>query len=66
MIEPHCAHCGGLIRELRYISYQPAPGAAVAAPVRGDLCDCKQPVVYGPPPGYQTSPGFPIPSRENA
>ena len=64
--ELHCAHCGGFITELRYVSYQPPKAGAVAAPVTGGLCECAPPVVFGPPPGFQTSPGFPIPSRPRA
>jgi hypothetical protein len=63
MNELHCALCGGFISELRYVSYQPAPDTAVGVAVCGDVCRCVPPVVYGPPPGYLSSPGFPIPSR---
>jgi hypothetical protein len=66
MVELHCAYCGGFISQLRYVSYRPAPDAVVAAPLCGDLCSCVPPVVYGPPPGYLSSPGMPIPSRPSA
>ncbi len=64
--ELHCVQCGGFITELRFVSYTPAMNGAVAAPVKGDLCECAPPVVFGPPPGYLSSPGFPIPSRPSA
>ncbi len=66
MAELHCAFCGGFISQLRYVSYQPAPAAAVAVAVTGELCSCVPPIVYGPPPGYLSSPGMPIPSRPSA
>lgn len=66
MAELHCVQCGGFITELRFVSYRPATNGAIAAPVRRELCECAPPVAFGPPPGYQTSPGFPIPSRPSA
>ncbi len=61
--ELHCVHCGGFITELRFVSYTPVTNGAVVAPVTGELCACAPPVVFGPPPGYLSSPGFPTPSR---
>jgi len=61
VVELHCHVCGGFITELRYISYR-LPDGVAATPHR-DLCTCTTPVVYGPPPGYMTSPGFPAANR---
>jgi len=65
MIELHCAECGGFVTELRYVSYRPAPNGTVAAPLTRGLCACVPPIVFGPPPGYMSSPGFPIPGRSS-
>lgn len=66
MFELHCVQCGGFITEQRYVSYQPATATAVAAPVTMGLCSCAPPVVFGPPPGYLSIPGIPIPKRPSA
>ncbi len=65
MIELHCVQCGGFVTELRHVSYRPPPDGAVAAPLTGELCACVPPIVFGPPPGYMSSPGFPIPGRSS-
>jgi hypothetical protein len=66
MSELHCVQCGGFITELRFVSYKPVTNGAVAAPVTSGVCACAPPVVFGPPPGYLSSPGFPIPSRPSS
>jgi hypothetical protein len=63
MIELHCAHCGGFVTELRHVSYRPVSDGAVAAALTRELCACAPPIVFGPPPGYMSSPGLPIPAR---
>jgi hypothetical protein len=60
MAEIHCHSCGGFISEPGPISYQlPPDPAAVAIPHSG-LCPCTPPIIYGPPPGYLSSPGMPL------
>lgn len=63
MIELHCAQCGGFVTELRNVAYRPAPDGADAAPLTRELCACAQPIVFGPPPGFMSSPGIPVPAR---
>jgi len=52
----HCHNCGGFIGEPQQISYRLPTDAAPAAP-HTRLCVCSPAVIYGPPPGYVTSPG---------
>ena len=55
----HCDTCGGFIGDARAIAYHlPLDSGRVAAPSSA-LCQCAVPVVYGPPPGHHSSPGFP-------
>lgn len=56
MSEIHCHRCGGFIADPGSIAYLPPSHSAAAAP-HTSLCACSQAVVYGPPPGYLTSPG---------
>jgi hypothetical protein len=65
MREIHCHRCGGFIADAGTIAYVLPCEAAVAAP-RSDLCDCSPAVVYGPPPGYLTSPGLASVARSKA
>jgi hypothetical protein len=59
MGEIHCHSCGGFISDPRRISYRfPLNPAHLATPHSG-FCACAWPIVYGPPPGYVTSPGVP-------
>src|SRR5437667_3093225 len=59
MVEIHCHSCGGFIGDPRRISYRfPLNPAHVATP-HTRLCSCSWPIVYGPPPGYLSSPGVP-------
>ena len=61
MVDIHCHSCGGFISDLGPVSYRlPSSPAQLAAPHSG-LCTCTPPVVYGPPRGYLSSPGIPIP-----
>ena len=55
----HCHTCGGFIGDARAIAYRlPSDPGRVAVPSSA-LCECAVPVVYGPPPGHHSSPGFP-------
>ena len=59
MVDIHCHSCGGFINDPGPISYRsPLSPAHVAIPHSG-MCTCTPPIVYGPPPGYLSSPGMP-------
>ena len=65
MIEIHCHDCGGFISEPERISFRlPSSTRSLAVP-HSALCTCALPVVYGPPPGYLSSPGMESPDRRN-
>lgn len=58
MDEIHCHVCGGFIGDPEGISYrQPSDATPPAAP-RSGLCGCDQSILYGPPPGYVSWPGW--------
>jgi hypothetical protein len=65
MSEIHCHTCGGLITDPASVSYRLPSGTAVTAQPRAGLCTCTPSVVYGPPPGYVSWPGLPIPGWPN-
>ena len=59
MVDIHCHTCGGFIGDPGPISYRvPLNPEDLAIPHSG-LCACAPPIVYGPPPGYLSSPGMP-------
>ena len=59
--EIHCHHCGGFMSgDPQTISYRLRLTAQRPAAPHAGLCACRQPVVYGPPPGYLSSPGMPL------
>jgi hypothetical protein len=55
----HCHGCGGFIGDPGPISYRLPPELARPAIPHSGLCACTPPIVYGPPPGYLSSPGMP-------
>ena len=60
----HCHACGGFMADPGRISYQRPSGTTYMAAPRSALCGCTTPIVYGPPPGRETSPGMPgVPRR---
>jgi len=59
MVHIHCHSCGGFISDRGAISYRLPPHPAHMAIPRSGLCACTPPIVYGPPPGYLSSPGMP-------
>ncbi|HYT81967.1 MAG TPA: hypothetical protein VEK86_00850 [Gemmatimonadales bacterium] len=56
MSEIHCHTCGGFITDPATVSYR-APSGTTATPHTG-LCACHPAIIYGPPPGYVTSPAL--------
>lgn len=47
MTEIHCHNCGGFIGDERPLFYERLDDSRMALPT-STLCDCAQPVVYGP------------------
>ncbi len=65
MVDIHCHGCGGFIGDPMRISYRfPSNRADLAIPHSG-LCPCTPSIVYGPPPGYLSSPGMPSIDRRS-
>ena len=65
MVELHCQECGGFISSLRHISYRIPVVDETPAHANDGLCECTTPILYGPPPGYLSSPGMPIPGHQS-
>ena len=63
MLDIYCHSCGGFICDPRHIEYRLAGNAPQRAVPRNSFCSCTPPVVYGPPPGYLSSPGMPRPEH---
>jgi hypothetical protein len=59
MSEIHCHTCGGFITDPAGVSFRAPSDTTPPAVPHSGLCACHPPVVYGPPPGYVTSPGLP-------
>ncbi len=59
MLDIYCHGCGGFICDPRHIEYRLPPGVAELAVPRSSFCSCTPAVIYGPPPGYLSSPGMP-------
>jgi len=67
MVEIHCHACGGFINEPERISYVlPSKNIKTEAAPHSAFCTCARPVVYGPPPGYMSSPGMEMPDHPKA
>jgi hypothetical protein len=59
MVDTHCHSCGGFIADPSRVSHRlPSPAAPMALPTNA-RCTCTPPILYGPPPGYLSSPGMP-------
>jgi hypothetical protein len=56
MTQIHCHVCGGFITNPAGTSYRESSAATPVATPHASLCVCTQAVVYGPPPGYTSSP----------
>jgi hypothetical protein len=66
MLDIYCHSCGGFICDPRHIEYRLPPSPAEGARPRSSFCSCTPPIVYGPPPGYLSSPGMPRPEHRTA
>jgi hypothetical protein len=62
-MEIHCHDCGGFISEPERVSYRLPSNARSPAVPHSALSTCARPVVYGPPPGYLSSPRIENPDR---
>jgi hypothetical protein len=65
MVDIYCHDCGGFICDPRHTEYRLPPGVAELAVPRSSLCSCTPAVIYGPPPGYLSSPGMPRPEHRS-
>jgi hypothetical protein len=65
MADIHCHSCGGFVNDPGAVSYRLPPNPAHLAIPRSALCTCPSPIVYGPPPGYLSSPGMPSVDRRS-
>lgn len=63
MNEIHCHICGGSISDPATVSYRLASVPVIPAKVSGAPCSCALAIVYGPPAGYMSWPGLPIPPK---
>jgi hypothetical protein len=60
----HCHRCGGCIATVGGTAYVlPSEATPPAVPHAG-LCTCERALIYGAPPGYMSSPGFPVRSLD--
>jgi hypothetical protein len=66
MNEIHCHVCGGSVRDPVTVSYRVASAAIIPAQPSGASCNCAPAIVYGPPAGYMSWPGWPSVSEDAA
>ena len=60
----HCHVCGGSVGDPATVSYRVATAAVIVPQPRVAPCSCATAIVYGPPEGYMSWPGLPIPTAE--
>ena len=60
MNEIHCHICGGSVNDPATVSHRLASATVVPALPQSTPCRCPCPIVYGPPAGYMSWPGWPV------